>query len=135
MKKVPDNVVFSEERGYYANVLPYGSNIGSPKIEPLNLTPWKSDGVKRVNEQFYSKFSELKREYDLLMEELKWNELIYNSTFNFEPQIGSIYHLYNINGEVKLSIIQPNEWGVKWKDKIEFIGSFQLSSDKKWIKT
>lgn len=135
MEKIPDNVVYSEEDGYYAKLLPYGSNVSAPKIEPLNLTPWKSDGIKRVNDQLYSKFLELKKEYDSLMEEFKWNEMIYNATFNFEPIIGNIYNLYKVDGELKLSIINPNEWGFKWKDRIEFIGKFRLTSDKKWIKT
>jgi hypothetical protein len=58
--------------------------------------------------------------------------MIYNSKFNFEPLIGGIYHLYNINGNICLSIIHPNEWGSKRKDIIEFIGTFQLTSTKKW---
>jgi hypothetical protein len=132
MKKIPDNIVYSEEEGYYSKLLPYGSNISAPKLETINLTPWKADGIKRVNDQLYSKFSELKREYDRLMDELKWNEMIYNSKFNFEPLIGGIYHLYNINGNICLSIIHPNEWGSKRKDIIEFIGTFQLTSTKKW---
>jgi hypothetical protein len=50
--------------------------------------------VSNVNKQFESKFNELKIQYQNLMEEYEWNELVYNSKFSFEPVIGEIYHLY-----------------------------------------
>jgi hypothetical protein len=55
--------------------------------------------------------------------------MIYNSKFSFEPVIGEIYHLYVGNeGSHFLSLIPPNEWNK------EHIGTFQLNSDKKWVK-
>jgi hypothetical protein len=50
--------------------------------------------ISNVNKQFESKFNELKIQYQNLMEEYEWNELVYNSKFSFEPVIGEIYHLY-----------------------------------------
>jgi hypothetical protein len=122
MKK-PDNVADSP------NILPYGSNVGAPAIKTENLQIWKETRVQKVNKQFENKFQELKKEYEKLIEEYKWNDLVYKSTFNFEPVIGNVYHLYYFNnGTIFLSLIEPNLWNK------EFIGSFMYNHDNKWIK-
>jgi hypothetical protein len=122
MKK-PDNVADSP------NILPYGSNVGAPAIKTENLQIWKETRVQKVNKQFENKFQELKKEYEKLIEEYKWNDLVYKSTFNFEPVIGNIYHLYySNNGTIFLSLIEPHLWNK------EFIGSFKYNHDNKWEK-
>ena len=64
-----------------------------------------------------------------LIETYKWNELVYNSEFRFEPIKGNVYHLYQKEDEkLFLSLIGPDEW-----DQI-FIGSFRMDSDDKWTK-
>jgi hypothetical protein len=81
-----------------------------------------------VNKEFENKFNELKIQYEKLMQEFEWNELVYNSKFSFEPVIGEIYHLYaNNDGTNSLSLIAPNEWNR------EHIGTFKLNSEKKWV--
>ena len=128
-KKRPDNVVFSEESGYNAGVLPYGSNVSAPAIQMEDVDSWKFRGVNKVNQQLTTKFNELKKEYQRLVEEYQWNELVYKAKFSYEPVIGETYHLYIGNdGGVFLSLISPNEWNR------ECIGSFQLDSSQKWIK-
>jgi hypothetical protein len=129
MKKViPDNVVYSDEKGYQASVLSYPTNVGAPVITIDNLVSWKSRGISNVNKQFENKFNELKLQYENLIKEFECNELVYNSNFSFEPVIGEIYHLYLGNdGENFLSLISPSEWNK------EHLGTFQLNSDKKWI--
>ena len=113
----------------FRSLLPYGSNVGAPAIKPDNINSWKTIGVIKVNQQLSTKFEELKAEYLKLVEEYKWNELIYKSKFNFEPVIGNLYHLYIGNdGEPFLSLITPSQWNR------ECIGSFKLSSEQKWIK-
>jgi len=122
MKK-PDNV--SDNPG----LLPYGSNVGAPAIQVSNIEHWKEPRIVSVNHQFEDKFLELKREYEKLIEEYKWNELVYKSKFSFEPVIGKIYHLYyGSNGKIFLSLIQPNE------SNKEHLGSFKYNHDNKWIK-
>jgi len=122
MKK-PDNV--SDNPG----LLPYGSNVGAPAIQVSNIEHWKESRIVNVNHQFEDKFLELKKEYEKLIEEYKWNELVYKSKFSFEPVIGKIYHLYyGSNGKIFLSLIQPNEWNR------EHIGSFKYNHDNKWLK-
>jgi hypothetical protein len=130
MSKKPDNVAWDEEKQkWVANILPYASNVGAPVIRPDKVDDWKLRGVNKVNKQFETKFLELKTEYQKLVEEYQWNELVYQSKFAYEPVIGEIYYLYVGNdGNPFLSLIAPNEW-----DK-EHIGSFKLNSEQKWIK-
>ena len=130
MSKKPDNVAWDEEKQkWVANILPYASNVGAPAIRPDKVDDWKLRGVNKVNKQLETKFLELKTEYQKLVEEYQWNELVYQSKFAYEPVIGEIYYLYVGNdGNPFLSLIAPNEW-----DK-EHIGSFKLNSEQKWIK-
>jgi hypothetical protein len=122
MKK-PDNV--SDNPG----LLPYGSNVGAPSIHIENIEHWKEPRILSLNKQFEDKFLELKKEYDKLIDEYKWNELVYSSKFNFEPVIGKNYHLYRSkNKGLFLSLIGPQEWNE------EHVGSFRYNHDNKWIK-
>jgi hypothetical protein len=127
-KDKPDNVVFSEGQGYNANILPYSTNVGAPIIKMDDVVSWKSRGISAVNKQFENKFNELKIQYENLMKEYEWNELVYHAKYSFEPVIGEIYHLYaGDDGNNFLSLISPLEWNK------EHIGTFQLNSDKKWV--
>jgi hypothetical protein len=121
--KKPDNVADSP------NILPYGSNVGAPSIVVENIEAWKQPRIIKVNKQFQSKFNELKEEYQRLIDEYKWNDLVYQSKFSFEPVVGETYHLYYGNdGNVFLSLITPDEWNKP------YIGSFRYNYDNKWIK-
>ncbi|MEK8180985.1 DUF2452 domain-containing protein [Flavobacterium buctense] len=127
-KQKPDNVVYSEKEGYHANILPFATNVGAPVIKIDDVVAWKSRGIHNVNKEFESKFNELKTAYQSLIEEYQWNELVYNAKFSFEPVIGEIYHMYlGDDGKQFLSLISPQEWNK------EFIASFRLNSDKKWL--
>jgi hypothetical protein len=127
-KERPDNVVFSDQNGYNASVLPYSTNVGAPAIKMDDVVSWKSRGISTVNKEFENKFNELKEQYQNLMAEYEWNELVYSARFSFEPVIGEIYHLYQGDDGVNfLSLIGPQEWNK------EHIGTFKLNSDKKWV--
>ena len=127
-KERPDNIVFSDGKGYNACLLPYATNVGAPLIKIDDLVSWKSRGISNVNKEFENKFNELKMQYQNLIEEFEWNELVYSSRFSFEPVIGEIYHLYRGDDGINfLSLISPNEWNK------EHIGTFKLNSDKKWV--
>ena len=126
--KKPDNVVYSVEKGFNASILPYGTNVGAPVIRVDDVVSWKSRGIDNVNKELGNKFNELKLQYQKLMQEYEWNELVYSAKFSFEPVIGEIYHLYrDATGVNFLSLIGPDEWNK------EHIGTFKLNSDKKWI--
>lgn len=118
-----DNVVEN------AAILPYGTNVGAPAIRVEDVSLWKSRGITNVNHQLSAKYQEIKSEYEKLIDELRWNELIYKAEFSFEPVIGQIYHLYQTKRETLfLSLIGPEEWNKK------HIGSFRLNSELKWVK-
>jgi hypothetical protein len=128
-KKYPDNVVWSEKDGYYAHLLPYATNIGAPVIKPDNLSSWKNEKIFKTNKYFNKKYEEIKEQYQKLVEEFEWNDLVYNSNYNFQPIIGEKYHLYRRNnGEMFLSLIEPQSW------KQEYVGTFEMDSDNKWKK-
>ena len=127
-KERPDIVVYSEEKGYNASKLEYSTSVGAPAIKMDNVVSWKSRGIDNVNKELGNKFNELKLQYEKLMQEYEWNELVYSAKFSFEPVIGEIYHLYrDTEGVNFLSLIGPNEWNK------EHIGTFKLNSDKKWM--
>jgi hypothetical protein len=126
--KKPDNIVFSDDKGYNASLLPYSTNVGAPVIKMDDVVSWKSRGISNVNKEFETKFNELQIQYQNLMKEYEWNELVYSSKFSFEPVIGEIYHLYIDQERMYfLSLISPHEWNK------EHVGTFQLNSNKKWV--
>jgi hypothetical protein len=118
----PDNVADNP------GLLPYGSNIGAPSIKIDNVGGWKKSNVFKVNKELNTRFEELKNQYQRLIEEYEWNQLVYSAHCNFEPIIGETYHLYRNNDKIFLSLIKPEEW------KLEYLGSFKLDSNNKWNK-
>ena len=129
MTKKPDLVVWDEERGYYSKELTYGSSVGAPAIKLEDVTGWKANQANEVNKQFKTKYEELKEEFQKLIDEVNWNELVYTSSYSFIPVVGGIYHLYvGKSDNLFLSLIAPNEWNQ------QHVGSFKLDSSNKWIK-
>ena len=111
------------------HLLPYASNVGAPAIVVEDIKHWKQTRIANVNKQFLSKFEELKQEYQKLIDEYKWNDLVYKSKFSFEPVINETYHLYSRDtGELFLSLIESTQWTQN------YIASFKYNHDNKWIK-
>lgn len=128
-KKKPDLVVWDEERGYYQRELTYGSNSGAPAIKLEDVGGWKQTQAQRANKVFTKKYDEIKEEFTNLVDEVKWNEFIYSTTYNFIPVLGETYYVYEKNdGTAFLSLISPNEWSMKC------LGETKLDSNNKWIK-
>ena len=89
--KKPDNVVYVEkEKKYNASLLPYATNVSGPVIKLDDVGAFKERGVNRVQKTFNAKYKELVDEYNHLIDEVKLNDLIYNSKYSFEPVIGEI---------------------------------------------
>ncbi len=110
-------------------LIPYAHHVGSALIKPDNTDGFKSKGIARVNREMSDRMQKIKEEYEKIMEELNWNDIIYNSQMGFEPLIGEEYYLYERdNGEKYLSLINPDSWNKK------HIGTFRLNSDYKWEK-
>ncbi len=128
--KKPDNVVFNEKaKTYDAALKPYGTNVGAPSIKTTDTIAWKNKGITKLNHNIERRYQELKKQYNLLMEEIEHNNLVYSSKFTFEPIIGEVYHLYERgNGETFLSILSPNQCD------FNPLGSFLINSDYLWEK-
>ncbi len=128
-KKKPDLVVWDEERGYYPRELTYGSNNGAPAIRLDDVSGWKQNQANKANKVFTKKFEEIKDEFAHLIDEVKWNEFVYSTNYNFIPVMGETYYVYERkDGSIFLSLISPTEWNMKC------LGSTKLDSNNKWIK-
>ena len=95
--KYPDNAVWNEEKGYYAHLLPYATNVGSPVIIPDNVSTWKNEKILKTNHYFNKRYDEIKEEYNKLVDEFEWNRMVYSSNYNFQPVVGEKYYLYRRN--------------------------------------
>jgi len=129
-KKKPDHVVFNmESRKYDAALKPYATNVGAPAITTTDTAAWKNRSINKVNHKVQTKYLELKAEYEKMIEEFEYNQLIFSAKFSFEPIIGETYHLYKReNEELFLSIIAPNQCN------FDAVGSFYLNLDQVWQK-
>ena len=130
MSKKPDQVVFNEKTQQYdAALKPYATGVGAPKITTPDTTLWKNRNIDSVNKQVKARYEELKAEFDALLEQFEYNNLVYQARFNFEPLVGETYQLYrDKHGEPFLSLIKPNECD------FDFVSSFRLNADKMWEK-
>ena len=117
-----------EKQRYNPSILPYASNVSGPVIKLDDVAFFKEVGTRRVQKTFNAKFQEIVDDYNNLLDEIKLNELIYNSKYSFEPVIGETYHLYiRYNGQYFLSLINPNEWSMT------HVVSVRLNSEHKWV--
>jgi hypothetical protein len=48
MERKPDNVVYSDDEGFNASVLPYGTNVGAPVIRIDDVVSGKA-GISNVS--------------------------------------------------------------------------------------
>jgi len=97
------------------------------------LENWKPDQGNQVKKYFSSKFIELKKEYDSLVNDFNWNKIIFESEILFVPVMGKKYYLYQKKcGKNFMSLINPSDWNVE--GKFDFIGVFIQDSRQKWNK-
>ncbi len=109
------------------NSLPYPVQVGDQKIVVPDNHIFRKRGLENIVHYYETKVCEIKDEYDRLLENYNLNKRIYESIFKFEPIIGKVYFLYeNMFEEEFLSLIDPNEWNMK------YIGSYRLRSDERW---
>jgi hypothetical protein len=129
-EKKPDNVVYNiETQKYDASLKPYATNVGAPVITSTDTTAWKNRSINKLNHKVQTRYNEITVQYEKLMQEFEYNNLIYSAKFSFEPIIGDTYHLYKrANDETFLSIIAPNQCN------FNSLGSFRLNADQIWEK-
>ena len=127
MKKYPDNIVYDYELDKFdAKNKPYPTSVGAPGFEPIKID---KSSVVTANHYFESRLNELKEEYKKLIQEYNWTKLVYEATYNFQPIVGHVYHLYEKKDKTLwLSLISPDEWNQP------YVGSFKLQTDGKWEK-
>ena len=124
MKK-PDNIVYNyKSETYDAFKKNYPTSFNSKNFEIEKINNLKIE----ARPYFEKKFIEIRNQYLKMTEKLKWNEIIFNSKYNFNPIIGNTYYLYKKNNEYFLSIIKPKEWNMNHQ------GTFLLESNHSWKK-
>lgn len=125
--KKPDSVVWKDEKGWAAGLLPYGTSVGGP---PIRLPDLSSNGRRLIDlgHHFQSRLDELKRQYEQVLGDFRLNERIWAAELKLTPRPGEVYHLYNRKGKDFLSIISPEEWG----KNMGYIGTYVMNVDGKW---
>ncbi len=123
-------VVWDEEKGYVASITPYPTNIGAPRIELPNIDLIKNESTKKMVDIFNKEKKEIIDKIEKLYQEYNDSILVWGSKISFDPIVGETYYLYNFGGVNTLSLISPEEWN----KKDSFMGTFELSSDRKWIR-
>jgi hypothetical protein len=129
MKK-PDAIVWTKENGYDAKFRTYPTSVSSPSFDLPDIPKIKNIAAKKMYDVFDRERLELLEKAEKLYEEYNVSIMVWESKISFEPIVGNKYHLYDFNGVKTLSLISPNEWN---KNE-QFIDSFILNHDNKWIK-
>jgi hypothetical protein len=124
-KNLPDNYVPN------AHSLPYASDLSAPVIKPdHSLGGWKISAVHTANKHYEERFNKLKKEFEHLAEDYKWNQIIFNAEMRFKPVIGKEYHLYQKeNGKFYLTLFAPHE---RMNRDEGYQGKFRLNYDNRW---
>ena len=130
MSKKPDLVVWDINEGYNSRLKQYPTNLGAPKFDLPNVGLAKTESSKKMLDVFERERDEILGKIQKLYEEYNDSVMVWESKISFEPIVGKTYHLYEFETGKTLSIISPTEWN----NSQYFIGSFTLSSDRKWIK-
>ena len=108
----------------------YPTELGSQKFSPDDISLFKMEKASKLKNHYNSKFVELQKEYQKILDEISINERLYLAEHSFEPIAGHSYYLYDKGSGEFLSIISPEEWG----NRYEYFGKFQFLSDGRWIK-
>jgi hypothetical protein len=117
---------------------PIPLSISSPKINPVDKRLVKANAFETMQHQANQQILMLKKQADLLLEQARQieerliiSQRIYEADLNFEPVIGTVYHVYEKKDKTILSLVAPMEWG----SKLPFdrhVCSARLLADKSW---
>ena len=129
-KELPDNVASNPHS------LPYASNIGAPVIRPdHSITGWKHGAIHAANQHYEDRFNDLKKQFEQLAEEFKWNDIMFNAECRIKPIVGQEYHLYKKPNSDQhthyISLFAPNERVGGYE---HYVGTFRLNYDNRWEK-
>ncbi|MFT4771037.1 MAG: hypothetical protein ACI9CP_000481 [Cryomorphaceae bacterium] len=120
-------------------LIPYPHHVGSPAFAPTEKGVIKSRSMKAMEEQSNMQLDQIKEQIALLATQaeklqnrVEVSKAVYASDMNFDPIVGSEYHLYaRDEDEFVMSMISPEEWGKKPAYK-HFVASVQLLADRTW---
>ena len=88
-------------------------HMAAPVIKPdHSLSGWKHGAVHSANKHYTDKFEALKKQFEELAEDFKWNDIMFNAEFRLKPVIGNEYHLYtkgNTTNKHYISLFAPHE--------------------------
>lgn len=108
--------------------LPYPVSTLSPPIVPNDLTSFKTRGISQVERDLRQKLTEIREDYLRAIDHFNWNKLVYEAEIRFEPVVGEIYHLYEMeSGRRALSMISPEQWPHR------HLASVRLNYDRQWL--
>ena len=117
---------------------PIPLTVSSPKINPIDKRLVKATAFETMQYQANQQISIIKQQAELLMEQarkieerMEISRKIYEADLNFEPVIGTTYHVYEKNGRTVLSLVAPYEWGKKMPFD-HHVCSAKLLGDKSW---
>lgn len=117
---------------------PIPLSLSSPKIEPIDKRLVKATAFEVMQYQANQQIALLKKQADLIIEQVRAieermiiSQKIYEADLNFEPIIGTVYHVYEHKGKTVLSLIAPHEWGKKQTYQTHLC-SARLLADKSW---
>ena len=130
---IEENNLVNEDGSYIgpANLSPIPLSVGSPIIKAEDKGKLRANAVEAMHHYANQEMALLKKQADLIMEQLKVSENIYTSDMRFQPVIGQVYHLYEKDDHFKLSIIGPTEWG-RSKTVGNYVASVKLLGDHSW---
>ena len=139
MEEKPDiNPIDKDKTAEFPHLLPYAHTVGGALVKPIDRGKVKGRAVAAMYKQADSQLAQIRQQVELLAQQAKRiqkrmaiSEQIYLAEMNFEPLIGSVYHLYRRKDDsLVLSMVSPQEWGAK--PPYQFVATVELLADHTW---
>jgi hypothetical protein len=139
MEEKPDiNPIDKDKTAEFPHLLPYAHTVGGALVKPIDRGKVKGRAVAAMYKQADSQLAQIRQQVELLAQQAKRiqermviSEQIYLAEMNFEPLVGSVYHLYRRKDDsLVLSMVSPQEWGSN--PPYRFVATVELLSDHTW---
>jgi hypothetical protein len=136
--RVSDTYIDPDKVAENPHLLPYAHTVGGAVIRPEDKGRLKGRAVTAMYEQTDLQLQQIREQIELLAQQARHiqsrvqvSEDIYRADMNFEPLIGSTYHLYHrSNGQPVLSMVAPVEWGAN--PPYTFVATVKMLADHTW---
>lgn len=141
-KKRPDQLVA------YPNLMPYPTNIGAPKFEPLPISSMKDTAKNIARYHANEKLQELTDQYQLIIKQaemiqqqaqkilsrVKVTDLILEAEYQFKPVPYNVYYLVWDKKVMlyRLSFLSSTDWGSNLPSYYDYQYSVRLLGDSTW---